>query len=228
MSRHGLLHRLPIVKRRSKPTRLRHRVHDSLARFRHGHHAPRRAERVWVSPQQCNEYIKKRMLGRFGRKKGKVLSGNWDQWTLPLADHPKLRIAYAHWIDGVAWEHLGVYDDLYESIKKQGRQDQCQCWEDVIQRYETLDQIYSVIAETRRLPPHWEISGTLPSPREPNGIAIHINRFCEPVLGGEGEHRFMIARLLNLPYIPARIGLIHPYALPRWRKMYHAGACYPP
>ena len=216
------------VPHNSVKQRFRESLRDWHSRLRWGRNAPLRGERIWVRPKDCSLYVKKRMLGPWAGKKGLVLSGGWDLQALRISSHPKLAVAYQRWIRGVPWRELGVYEQLYARVRHEGKQDGCCCWDDVLERYNRLDALYAEAAHNQRLRPHWERRGTTPSPRELDGIVVHINRDGHPILGGEGEHRFMIARLLQLPYIPAQLGLLHPQALSSWRHRYYAGAHHQP
>lgn len=46
-----------------------------------------------------------------------------------------------------------------------------------------------------------------------DGIIIHFDKNGVPLFGGGGFHRLSIAKILNIPIIPAEIGLVHYEAL---------------
>ncbi|WP_239479954.1 hypothetical protein [Actibacterium sp. 188UL27-1] len=82
---------------------------------------------------------------------------------------------------------------------------------DVAARYARLDQMFEeTLARGRFL-----LRRHLPEcfRDEHGGVLIHIGRDGTCLRSGGGIHRMAIAKILNLPEMPAQIGAIHPDAI---------------
>lgn len=87
----------------------------------------------------------------------------------------------------------------------------CRTREDILARCARLDDIFHVLERERRVRPQGELEpGTF---RELGGIGMHIGKYGVPVRATNGRHRFAIARILKIPRIPVRVGLVHRTAL---------------
>lgn len=142
---------------------------------------------------------------------GRVLGGDWDLSVRPLVNGVKFRSCKAHFEDNVPWEHTEVFDKHLRVIADKGESDGCRTTDELLQRYERLDHLYADVKARGRLLPRHEVDEYFR--REHGGIFVHIDRHGRPLRQGGGEHRFSIARLLNLPEIPVQPGVIHPDAL---------------
>jgi len=98
-----------------------------------------------------------------------------------------------------------------------GRFDGCETLEDVVRRYERLDEVFDQVRREGRLRTAAELGGSF---RERGGVYVHIGRHSQPVFSLRGNHRLAIARILSLSLMPAQLGVVHPEALPNWRRTY--------
>jgi hypothetical protein len=124
---------------------------------------------------------------------GEVIGGDWDQRTYRLER---------------------------KRISKFGssRADGLRTREHVVRRYQELDVIFETVRAEGRLRPRSETDGF--TVRERDGILIHVASDARPVFGHRGVHRFAMALILQLPTMPAQIGVVHPDALPVWRRKF--------
>lgn len=190
--------------------------HDAMNLLRHGRGAPLWCERIWLDPPTCRD-----SYGRFkASNSGDIIGGDWDQKTYPFDRNPIAAACLRHWRDGMSWEESGAYELQLERIKRHGirNADGCRTLEDVIGRYEQLDEIFLTAKREGRLRPRNETDGY--TFRERDGILIHIARDCRPIFGQRGVHRFVMAQLLGLSRVPAQVGVVHPAALKTWRKSF--------
>jgi hypothetical protein len=192
----------------------------SLRMFRHGWNAPRAAERIWVRPAECVSAV-----GAFNRKMtGDVVGGDWDLRTEPVAELPKVRMARLHWQDGVSWRDAGAYDYMMQRIAEEGPLDDCETLDDVIARYERLDEIFEQVKRDGRFRTQTELRpGNI---RERGGVYVHIGRRNTPIFGVGGCHRLAMAQILGFTCIPAQLGVVHSDALASWRS-FCAADCAP-
>ena len=128
---------------------------------------------------------------------------------------PKIKFCYMHWVEGYSWEHTGVYDYIQKLIEKYGRYDDCETMEDIKIRYKKLDEVFEQIKKEKKIKPSKELNNT--NFRESSGIFIHIGKNGEPFLGDGGNHRFAIAKILNITF-PAQIGFVHKSGIKHLKK----------
>lgn len=179
---------------------------DAANVLRYGRAAPRTDERLWIDPAKVT-----RTFHAFPARSGRVVN-RWpptEPWSID--EHRHVRFALAHWRDGVPWEDTGVYDYMRERIAARGRQDGCRTIDDVVRRYQLLDELYETARRERRLRTRAELDPS--AHREDGGVFIHVGPDGELFIGESGKHRLTIARLLELRSIPARIGIVHRDAL---------------
>lgn len=184
----------------------------NLARF--GFNAPRWSQRIWFDPASCTTFVSTHNRSYTGQ----VLDGDWDVAPTPLEEHIKISACKAHWTNGLTWEETGVIDHVMGEIGVRGSKDGCTTLEEVIRRYRQLDMIYEQVKRERRIRTRSEIEPR--AFREAGGIYIHINRDNRTVFGDGGCHRLALAQVLEIPEIPAQLGVVHPNALPVWKAMF--------
>jgi hypothetical protein len=191
-------------------------AHDAANVQRYGSNAPRWCELLWVNPAGCVDTYGSFTAGQ----SGEVIGGDWDQRTYRLERNPIAAACMRHWRDGVSWEEAGAYDLQLERISKFGssRADGLRTREHVVRRYQELDVIFETVRAEGRLRPRSETDGF--TVRERDGILIHVASDARPVFGHRGVHRFAMALILQLPTMPAQIGVVHPDALPVWRRKF--------
>ncbi|MEL6520504.1 MAG: hypothetical protein AAFQ66_06045 [Pseudomonadota bacterium] len=116
-----------------------------------------------------------------------------------------------HWVKGRDWESTPIFERLCREIEAGLTPDGCRTIEDLRARYAALDQIFE---ETRRLGRLLNMR-ELPAffRREHGAVLLHIGHDGALLRAGGGAHRFAIARILDLPEMPAQMGVIHKDAL---------------
>lgn len=184
---------------------------------RYGWTAPRFAERIWIDPNSCNTFLTAdvitKVCGKVPRNaSGLVLKSSWpfDQ-AMQITDHPKIKYAIDHWVNGTSWENTGAYEYMEKLIEHKNRVDGCENIDDIVRRYKELDLIFEQIKKEGRMKTRKEIVNS--NFREMDGVLIHIGIDGKPLFGGGGCHRFVIAHILQIP-IPSQIGCVHISAIP--------------
>ncbi|NUL44668.1 hypothetical protein F7P69_05575 [Cellulosimicrobium funkei] len=140
-----------------------------------------------------------------GTHHGVIAPGDWDQQHHPFSTNPLALAALRHWRDGVDWEATGVIDHQLKRIQDFGPAwaDRMTARDDILRRYERLDQLYEQVRRTGRLPRRANAE---------DGIYIHLDRHGEAVFGHRGVHRFVMTHLLQIPLVTAQLGAVHPDA----------------
>ena len=205
-------------------------IRDVSNLLAYGPHTPRMHERIWVDPRQCET-----MNGNFNWDDfGEIHKGDWDIQSEPLAVEPrtqpsrshwvKIQACLAHWNDGTSWEETGIYDHLLKMIEERGVIDECHSIEDIVHRYQRLDEIFHMVRDNKRLSSADELSRV--HVREAGGIVFHVDRNLRPIFGFWGCHRFAMAITVGLSSIPAQVGVVHDDAKDLWRNHFSiAGPC---
>ena len=158
--------------------------------------------RVHVSPHLID-----RGYGEFkpGQHHGAIMRGDWDLRTYPITGNPLVRMALAHWEDGVGWEDTGAVAYQLERIRLYGSHAADGLWqrEDILRRYDRLDQLFELTARAGEFPPEANAE---------DGIYIHLDRQGQAVFGQRGVHRFVIATVLGHEQVTAQLGVVHARA----------------
>jgi hypothetical protein len=189
---------------------------DAKNVVRYGRHAPFRFQRIWIDP---NEVQRRTQEFRTYRWSARVVDGDWDLGAEPLEEHPVFIACRLHWGDGVPWAETGVYEWLLRRIETEGAPiDGCSNIDAVAVRYRALDAVFEQVRAEGALRPRSELAGRWG--RERGGIRISVGRDTEPIFNWAGHHRLAMARILNLPQVPAQLHVVHPGALPTWRKRF--------
>jgi hypothetical protein len=190
-------------------------VNDLRSLARHGRHAPLWCQRIWVDPASFESII----VGYHFDVSGRVVGGDWDTAGHPIESSPQFVHTRLRYVTGLPWEETGAYDYLLGMIEQQRRAvDGCLTLDDVIRRYEELDRLYEVVERDRYLLPQHDLPGA--SFRERDGVYAHLGRDGRPIFGCKGHHRLAIARILELPMIPAQLGMVHEDLVPGWKHRY--------
>ena len=173
-------------------------------KVRYGAKAPLAGELIYVPTRKIKFYDKSR-----GRRScsGKITPRDWAPQYMSLRSFPKIQFCWQHWHDGIPWEETGAYERMMKRIAVKGSMDGCRTFDDVVARYNALDRVYETVKRDGCLRSQKELRS---QKREDGGILIHIDRFGEPVFGLAGCHRMSMALVLDLAYIPAQIGFVHP------------------
>jgi hypothetical protein len=175
--------------------------------------APRWAQRIWIDPRQCVHASVELDRGR--RMSGQVHGGQWA--VTPVEEVAKVQMAERHWRTGASWEEVGAYAHAMAHLDQLGARDGVHGLDDVVRRLAQLDAIFEQVRREGRVRTRAELPG--PSIREHRGVYVHLGPEAEPVFGNGGCHRLAMARVLDLPQIPAQLGVLHPDAIPSWRRL---------
>jgi hypothetical protein len=190
---------------------------DVLAVAKCGRRAPRWRERIWVKPLDVISFYEFSPVAWT-----EVVGGDWDRQVRPIEEQPIVRIALAHWRDGLTWEEAGAYNLHMRRIEQKGggRVDGCLTMDEVVARYQRLDETFEQVRVEGRLWSRAELGEPL---RETGGVVFNIARDGSPVFGAAGCHRFAMALTLRLEVMPAMVGRVHPGILGQWRTKFAAG-----
>jgi len=191
---------------------------DATNRIRYGQVAPRYAQRIWVTPSTVSHAVSGGSLLPPRTDSGRVRSGEWDLNSVPIDTVPKVRYSLMHWEEGTPWSETGVYEYMLGLIERRGGEvDGCRSLEDIVERYRRLDLMFEQIRQEACFRTRAQLQSR--SFRERGGVLMHIDRLARPVFGRGGSHRLAAARALDLPTMPAQLGVVHPAALPRWQQL---------
>ena len=182
-------------------------------KVQYGLDGPRFGELIYVNPQDHSTALpfKHRSFS------GQVLNGDWDQKErINIEDSTIYRACYAHWEEGVAWEETGIYQFMLDKIERFGGEvDNCSNIDDIIVRYNKLDQLYDRVKKSKRFKTQKQLNFF--NFNEHGGLLFHIDRNNKPIYGAGGMHRFAMAKILGLKEIPAQLGVVHFNAINTWR-----------
>lgn len=186
---------------------------DARNLVRYGLNAPRWGQLIWFDPGECTSFVE------YNRSyTGQVMGGDWDIETIPLSEHEKFVACRRHWLDAVSWEDTGIIDLLAAELPIRGSVDGCRTREDLVSRYQALDDVFAIVEREGRFRTRKELDPH--AYREVGGILIHVGRNGQPIFGTGGCHRLAMAQVIGLARVPAQVGLVHELALPEWRREY--------
>lgn len=188
-------------------------MRDWWNRVLYGPDAPLSDECIYVRPRDViygyGGNAGKRPLRR--QESGRVVDGDWDLQRYSLENHLKLESTRMRFVDGVPWEQTPLYDGVMRAISEGRAPDGCSTREEILARYAALDRVFEDTQRLGRLLTRAEMPEYFR--REHGGILIHLGRDGTFLRASGGMHRFAIAKVLDLPEIPAQLGVVHPQAL---------------
>ncbi len=191
---------------------------DARSWMRYGSDGPLVAERIIVDPMQVEFAVRSPGFA----ETGELRSGDWDLDTVPVEEIDRVQFCRQHFVDGTPWDETGAYVELLRRIRERRDDrvtvDGCASEQDVIERYAALDRLYDEARATGTLRTRSELGGR--PFRENFGMVIHIGRHNQPLFSWHGCHRLAVARILELPAVPAQLGVVHTDARAVWRDRY--------
>ena len=192
----------------------RQAVRDVYNRLSYGAGAPRSAMAVYPRPRDISQgYDSRSPAGRLRRQKsGLVLDGDWDTHRVDILKSIKLVSCRMRWVDGADWGETPIVQQMIEQIGRGLAPDGCRTHEEVFARYRQLDRIFAETRARGRLLDMDELPGFYYR-RAHGATLVHVARDGTCLRSGGGAHRFAIAHILDLPEMPAQLGVIHPLAL---------------
>ncbi|MGY9048119.1 hypothetical protein P775_17915 [Puniceibacterium antarcticum] len=209
---HPTLH--PLNLRRSIEAHVpRKAMRDWWNRVLYGPDAPRSDECIYVRPRDVNFHYTRGKEGRSLRRQqsGRIVDGDWDLQRQRVESYIKYDSCRMHFIDGVPWEQTPQVQEMIRQVAEGRTPDACTSREDVMARYAGLDRVFDEVQRLGRLLTRAEMPEYFR--REHGGILIHVGRDGTLLRASGGIHRFAIAKILDLPEIPAQLGVVHPQAI---------------
>jgi len=168
-------------------------------------------ERIWVDPNLVQLHSTDRtMMQWMGRERG----GDWDLQFVGVEEYPKAVYCRKRWVLGQSWEAAGAYDFVSKLVQKSetGVIDGCRTEADIVARFDRLDELFETVRFQKFLSSRtFKRNGVR---REKDGIRVHIGRCGSLMTRGGGTHRLAMARILELPIVPASLGVVHEDAIP--------------
>ncbi|MFW2589096.1 hypothetical protein [Sagittula sp. SSi028] len=186
---------------------------DLVNRVRFGADGPLSDMAIFPDPReitQCYQTLPGLRLRR--RASGRVMGGDWDKSRASATDNYKFQSCRMRWVDGADWEETPVFQKMVAEIAKGRAPDECRSVEDVKSRYAKLDRIFAETQARGRLLRMHELPDAYYR-REHGASFVHVARDGTCLRSGGGYHRFSIAKILELPEMPAQIGVVHPDAI---------------
>lgn len=175
---------------------------------------------IWVNPDQI-----KWIVSDFPSRKdrGKIQDGNWDRKTdsrIRFRDSPKYKAVKLRFDYQMSWEETGIYDHLLKRIESEGSVDGCRSKEDLIQRYNEVDKLYSDITQNG-YKSQLELGQAPPDKPAIGEPAVNIGRDGRIFFGGTGGwHRVSIAKIADIESIPVQV-LVRHHEWQHKREAYH-------
>jgi tetratricopeptide (TPR) repeat protein len=211
-----LLSRKPINER--KKTWIIPQLRNAFNRIIYQDKAPIYGSRIFVNTESITKILDQNIFDR--THSGCVVDTDWFSKISPLNSNFKYKACIDHWKNNILWEETGIYEFMENLIVQYGGPDGCKNREDIIKRYERLDQIFDEVKREGRLKTQDELNQSTTGER--GGIYIHLGQSGEPIFGGGGHHRLAIAKVLGIKQIPAQVGCVHPSALDTYFSMRQA------
>ena len=197
-------------------------VQDLTQLVKYGIKTPKLCERVYVDIRKVNLWLPPN--GDWWRESGRVLGGDWEDGIESLETNRTLTYSKMHWQEGQNWvniretllkegsagvaefavlESLGSSSETKRSVAKAG--------------LESYEKLYLELAANKKFKSRAELP--VPHFREHGGILIHFDSKGRLIFGARGNHRFAIAKLLDLNRVPVMVGLVHPDIESNWRDL---------
>jgi hypothetical protein len=173
-------------------------------------------EMLYIDPRAVSAYLHaalaKQLRTRAVRRRVLLVDGEWESEVAPVdfaatSVHQSCRL---HWLEGVPWQETPVFREYLERMER-GAIKRFATPDDLLARYRSLDEIYEEVRQQGRMSTSFE-----------HLIRINIDRHGRLIVGPDGRHRHTIALIAGLERVPARLGYVHPAALPRLRVLQRA------
>jgi hypothetical protein len=204
---------------------------DIANMIRYGRKGPIAHERIWIDPRKVRRVVAphpvdlgigpdspdfkdlRKQRARAKTLAGRLIGDEFDAFQLlPLDSLLKISACRRHWQEGLPWEETGMISALMFKITvTDSAQDKCHTKEDVVRRYQRLDEIFETVRAEGCLTSFARRQAGFR--REPDGVQIHLGPDGELLFGSRGTHRFAMALVLGFERIPASLGFVHESAL---------------
>ncbi|GAA4216003.1 hypothetical protein GGQ68_002682 [Sagittula marina] len=202
------------LKRAIEAQVIRKVARDKWNVFRFGEDAPLSDMAIFPAASEVTQSLAGKSIVTRRRRQisGKVLGGSWDKERRDLVGNTKLESCRMRWVDGADWEETPQFQSMARKIAEGEQPDDCRSLADLRSRYARLDIIFAEARHRGRLLRMSELPDYRYR-REHGATLIHVGHDGACLRHGGGAHRFAIAKILDLPEIPAQLGAIHPQAI---------------
>ena len=213
----------PILEKVWKLSLLRRAVVQDVAQsIKYGFNSPKLCERVYVDIRKVNLWLPPN--GEWWRESGRVLGGDWEGGIEPLETNRTLTYSKMQWQEGRNWVNIretlikkgssgvaefAVLESLDSSSETKRNVAKA--------RLASYEKLYLELAATKNFKSRSELP--VPHFREHGGILIHFDSKGRLIFGARGNHRFAIAKILDLARVPVMVGLVHPDIKSVWRDL---------
>ena len=213
----------PILEKVWKLSLLRRAVVQDVAQsIKYGFNSPKLCERVYVDIRKVNLWLPPN--GEWWRESGRVLGGDWEDGVESLETNRTLTYSKMHWQEGQDWMNIretlikkgssgvaefAVLESLDSSSETKRNVAKA--------RLASYEKLYLELAATKNFKSRSELP--VPHFREHGGILIHFDSKGRLIFGARGNHRFAIAKILDLARVPVMVGLVHPDIKNVWRDL---------
>lgn len=182
-------------------------IRDCRNFLRFGRHTFLSGERIWVVPRQVQNEVR---ISYGRRHTATVRDGSWDLYVRPVESNPvfsEMR-QLLHLLDRIQSDSSEP-EVLLQVLSSQFQSERSSAARVLSPGLVRLLRLARDVQALGRLRTREELGGF----REFFGVYFHIDRNGEALFGRGGQHRFALARLLDLPLIPAQIGIVHDCAV---------------
>ena len=142
---------------------------------------------------------------------GGYQDGDWDRQVIPIESHALFKSYVMHFLEGKVWESTPLFQFALETIDKGiPFRDEYSDLKSLKRRFNKCDQLFAKIQQdgfksNHQLYEEGKIENILDLMDE-----VTVNRARDgSFILNDGWHRFVTARLLNLPTIPVRLCAQH-------------------
>ncbi|MBS0124430.1 hypothetical protein [Thetidibacter halocola] len=189
-------------------------LRDLVNRLRHGARAPLSDMAIYPRPRDVTHALVAPKGGQRLRRQhsGLVLGGAWDRNRIAVENDIKLASCRMRWVEGADWAETPIYRRQLEEIAQGRAPDDCRSREDMDRRFAMLDRVFAETKARGRMLDMEELP-EFHYRRAHGATLIHVGRDGACLRGGGGAHRFAIAHILDLPEMPAQLGVVHPDAI---------------
>ncbi len=169
------------------------------------------SEVIYVPTQDINNILvspgkpsRRRFLKIFNikvgvRVTGLILNGDWDLNKKKINDLLSFAVFKKRYLEGKEWEETSYYDKYKNRIKVEGMARQCKTWKEFKQKKLMIwDELFKDIKD----------NGYKKQSDPDDEIEVGVSREGEIILI-DGQHRFAIAKILNLEEIPVVVNYWH-------------------
>jgi len=192
-------------------SRILKRIHSTKSQFRRKKYSPVDPYQfIKFSPSEISEvqtlsvdHPLAEHDGRFYKYcPGRIIEGDWDLETTPIQEIPLYVGLRERFVEGKAWTETILHPDRYMINHPNLSERYCDySTTEFRDRCEYLERLYNSLQKTGYVDP-----GTQDVLNE---LAINVGRDGQLIRNSEGIHRLILAKLLDLDHVFARIHVVH-------------------